>query len=74
MHAKFQIAGFQTKKEKRHRSLDFVWVFLLVHLLVQVTWWFLASDGSEIQANMEDADVSIRISHQNICYLLSHTN
>ena len=38
----------------RHRSLDFVCLFLLGHLLVQVTWWFLASDGSEIQGSAED--------------------
>ena len=25
-----------------------------VHLLFKVTWWFLASDGSEIQASVED--------------------
>ena len=54
MHAKFQVAGFQTKRDIRHRSLDFVNLFLLGHLLVQVTWWFLASDGSEIQASVED--------------------
>ena len=28
--------------------------FLLGHLLVQVTWWFLAFDSSEIQASVED--------------------
>ena len=49
MHAKFQVAGFQTKKDIRHRSLNNVCLFLLEHLLVHVTWWFLASDGSEIR-------------------------
>ena len=29
-------------------------LFLLGHLLVQVTWWFLAPGGSEIQASVED--------------------
>ena len=51
MYAKFQVARFQNKRDTRHRSLDFVCIFLLGHLLVQVTWWFLASDGSEIQAD-----------------------
>ena len=45
MHAKFQVAGFQTKKDIGHRSLIITSVYLLVH----VTWWFLASDGSEIR-------------------------
>ena len=54
MHAKFHVAGFQNKRDIRHYSLDFVYLFLLGHLLVQVTWWFLASDGSEIQASVED--------------------
>ena len=54
MHVKFQVAGFQNKRDKRHRSVDFVCLFLLEHLLVQVTWWCLASDGSEIQASVED--------------------
>ena len=54
MHAKFQVAGFQNKRDIRHRSLDFVCLFLLEHLPVQVTWGFLASDSSEIQASVED--------------------
>ena len=33
-------------------------------LPVQETWWFLASDGSNIQATVEDYDLSIKISHQ----------
>ena len=48
MHAKFRVAGFQSKGDIRHPSLDYVSSFLLGHLLVHVTWWFLASDGSEI--------------------------
>ena len=51
MHAKFQTAGFQNKS---HRSLDFVCLFLLGHLLVHVTWWFLAPEGSEIQPSVKD--------------------
>ena len=35
-----------------HRSLDFVCLFLLGHLLVQMT--IFAADGSEIQASVED--------------------
>ena len=54
MHAKFQVTGFQNKRDIRHLSLDFVCLFLLGYLLVQVTWWFLASDGSKIQASVED--------------------
>ena len=54
MHVKFQVAGFQNKRGLRHRSLDFVCLFLLGHLPVKVTWWFLTSDGSEIQASVED--------------------
>ena len=45
MHAKFQVAGFQNERDVRHPP---------VHLPVQVTWWFFASDGSEIQARVED--------------------
>ena len=53
MHAKFQVARFQNKRDTRHRSLDFVYLFLHGQLLVYVTWWFLASDGNEIQASVE---------------------
>ena len=53
IHAKFQVAEFQNKRDLRHGSLDFVWLFLLGQIPVQVTWWFLASDGSEIQASVE---------------------
>ena len=47
MHAKFQVAGFQNKRNIRH--------FLLC-LLGQATWWFLAIDSvsSEIQASVDD--------------------
>ena len=48
MHAKFQVAGFQNKRDIRHPSFDYVCLFFLGHLLVHVTLWFLASDGSEI--------------------------
>ena len=48
----FMSQGFKIK-DICHRSLYFVFLFLLGHLLVQVTWWYLASDGSEIQASME---------------------
>ena len=54
MHAKFQVTEFQNKLDVCHRSLDFVCLFLLGHLPVQVTWWFLACDGSEIQVSVED--------------------
>ena len=54
MHARFQVTEFQNKRDIRHRSVDFVCLFLLGHLPVQVNWWFLASDGSEIQASVED--------------------
>ena len=53
MYAKFQVAMFQNERDIRHRSLDFI-CLLLEHLSVQVTLWFLAPDGSEIQATMED--------------------
>ena len=48
MNAKFQVTGFQNDRDMRHRSLDVVCLFLIGQLPVQVTWWFLASDGSEI--------------------------
>ena len=32
MLAKFQVAGFENKRDIRHRSLDFVCFFLLGHL------------------------------------------
>ena len=54
MHAKILVEGFQTKRDIRHRSLDFVLLYLLGHLPVKMTWWFLASDGSENQASVED--------------------
>ena len=60
MHAKFQVTGFQNKRDIRHRFLDFVCLFLLGHLLVQVTWWIFASDGSEIQASMEQLKLHLK--------------
>ena len=54
MRVHFQVAGFQTKRDIRHRFLDFICLFSLGQLLVQVTCWFLASDGSEIIASVED--------------------
>ena len=55
MYAKFQVARSQSKRDIRHRPpLDFVCLFLLGHKLVQVTWLFLASDGSKFQASVED--------------------
>ena len=53
MHAKFQVAGFQNKGDVRQPFSRFRLFILLGHLLVQVTWWFLASEGSEIQASVE---------------------
>ena len=38
---------------KINSSLDFVYLFLLGHLPVQVTLSILTSDGSEIQASVE---------------------
>ena len=54
IHANFQVAGYQNKGDTLHCPLDFVCLFLLGHLLVQITLCFLAYDGSEIQASMED--------------------
>ena len=54
MHAKFQVAWLQNKRDIRHRSLDFVYLFFLRHLPVQLTGRFLASDGSTIQTSVED--------------------
>ena len=50
MHAKFQFKGFY-QKEIRVIVLS----ISSVYLLVQVTWWFHASDVSEIQASVEDS-------------------
>ena len=72
MHAKFQTAGFQTKRDVCHRSLDFVCLFLLGHLLVQVIWWFLAV-GSTTQASVEDFKPINENFTSNICYIVSHT-
>ena len=38
------LQGFRTFV-RNDRSLDFVCLLLLGHLPIQVTWWFLASDG-----------------------------
>ena len=46
----FKSQGFKIKEI----YTSFVCLLLLGHLLVQVTWWFLASDGIEIQASVED--------------------
>ena len=54
MHAKFQVARFQNKRDVRQPFSRFRLFILLGHLLVHVTWWFLATDGSEIQASVED--------------------
>ena len=55
MDAKFQVAGVQNKRIIRHRSLDFVCLFLLGQLPVKLTWRFTASDGSGIQASVEES-------------------
>ena len=64
----FKLQGFKIKE---------IYVIVLsissVHLLVQVTWWFLASDSSEIQASVEDFRSINWNFTSNICYLLSHT-
>ena len=59
----FAVAGFQTKRDIRHRSLDFVLFTGPDDML------FLASDGSVIQASIKDLGLL------NVCYmyLLSHT-
>ena len=63
MQAKFQVDGFQNKRDIRHRFHDFICLFLLGHLPVQLNWWFLASDGSEIQASGKISGQSIKTSH-----------
>ena len=73
MHAKIQVAGFQNKKDKHHCFSYLVCLFLLGHLPVQVSSWFLASDGSEIHASVEDfRPINLNFT-SNICYLLYHT-
>ena len=47
-------SGFQNKRDIPHRSLDFVCLFLLGHLPVQVTWRFLDCDSSEFLTIVED--------------------
>ena len=57
MHVKFQVAGFQNKREiPLYKSLfsGFHLFILHGHLLVQVNRWFFASDAIEIQASVED--------------------
>ena len=61
------------KGDKRHRSLDFVSLFLIRDLPVQVTSWFLASDGSEIQASVGNFRPINENLTSNIYYLLSDT-
>ena len=46
---------------------------LLGHLLVQMTWWFLAADDSDVQAGVEDFRPINQNFTSDICYLLSHT-
>ena len=46
---------------------------LLGHLLVQLTWWFLAADDSDVQAGVEDFRPINQNFTSDICYLLSHT-
>ena len=41
MHAKFQVAAFQNKRDIRLHSLNFVWFFLLGYLPVHVTPFFI---------------------------------
>ena len=47
-----QISSRRVSEWKRCTSSSCL--FLLRHLPVQVTWWFFASDGSEIQARVKD--------------------
>ena len=42
MHDKFQIAGFQNKRDIHHRSLSFICLFLLGHLPVS---WLQQNSG-----------------------------
>ena len=39
----------------------FIFTRTFTHRLVQVTWWFLASDGSEIQARVEDFRPNLKL-------------
>ena len=53
-------------------SISSVYFYLDI-FLVQVTWWFLASDGSEIQTFVENfRPINLNFT-SNICYLISHT-
>ena len=54
MHVKFQVAGFQKKGKYVIVLLISPGFFLLGHLPVQVTLWFLAHDISEITDSMEE--------------------
>ena len=49
MHTKFQVAVFRNKRDIRH----LICLFSQGHLPDQMTLWFFASDGSEIQAREE---------------------
>ena len=64
----FKSQGFKIKE-----IYVIVLSILSVYLPVQVNWWFLASDGSEIQASVKDfSPISLNFT-SNIRYLLSHT-
>ena len=45
MHAKFQVTWFQNKRDIRHRSLDFVCLFLLGQ--VKSLFYFMEPAGSK---------------------------
>ena len=49
----------------------FVCFFLLGHFPVQVTWWFVASEGSEIQVNVRLQIYQLKFDIKYM--LLSHT-
>lgn len=49
MHDKFNVAGFQNKRDIRHSSLKFARLFLLGHYMA-----VSAYDSSEMQVKAED--------------------
>ena len=67
MHVKL-IAVLQNKRDIRHRSFDFVGLFLLEHLSVKVSCWFLASHSSKIQTTVEDFTSHIKYMLPNFLY------
>ena len=70
INAKFQVVEFHYRSLfPRFRPI----IFILGHLLVQVTWWFLASDINEIQASVKDFRPFNQNFTLNICYLLFYT-